>query len=109
MADQAVRSLSSSLFGHLNRLLPQLMIPLNPARRQLVEVNVTELVPAAYFILFARFYVLRVPLLADALVRGHIVHYLVVHRTSKTGQHEEEYCAVHECHCIENVYKLHPG
>ena len=46
-----------------------------------------------------------IPFLPQLLIRGYIIHHLVVHRAGKAGEHGEEYETVHDDNTIEDMNK----
>ena len=63
----------------LDRLLTQLVVPLDSTNRQLAPVHVLELITTFDALFVSFFDVLCVPLLPNLLVCRHVLHHLVVH------------------------------
>ena len=87
LANHAVGAYFHSLLSCLDRLLTQLMIPLDSTHRKLAKVNVFENVASFNSLIGPFCSIFSVPFLPNLLVRRHVVRNLIVHLQCKTAQH----------------------
>ena len=91
----------------LDCLLTQLMVPLYATDWQFAPVDIPKLITRPDALIGAAGPVLGVPLFAQVLIGGHIVHHLKVHLGGEAPQHEEKGHAVDQTYAIPDLNGLH--